>query len=365
MGASRRQFLTGALLAPWQRDAPVVYDDGRSRIRLRLGERRTLIDDGQYGLRYFPDGAMAVFQRRPEYRVLLAAEVSSYLLVGPSMDQLKPVAKVLAPGKPGSFDNGYAGIGGAVVGEKSGRVYAFYHAEDWEGLGMIGGGIHGFYCTVAQAISEDNGLTFRRLGPVITSHIPKQAGGRIDQGCGEMTVLADKDSRYLLCYYTDHSHIGNRGSQICLARCPLPSYGKAGSWLKYFEGDFGEPGLGGQDMGVIRDRPRALEPQVSYSLALGKYVMFFNVINPDSGVYVAFSDDGIQWSRSVQVIQGHSIPVPDQDLIWHATMIWDGESPAGWLYCSYSPRWGNGDGRKSHYLVGQPAIFTVERHGAL
>jgi hypothetical protein len=80
-----------------------------------------------------------------------------------------------------------------------------------------------------------------------------------------------------------------------------------------------------------------------------------------SGIYVCFSADGIDWSSPTQVIAGPSIPKPDQELVWHPTLVWESDGLSAWLYYSYSPRWGNGEGRKSHYLVGQQATFGKVR----
>src|SRR5208283_3844576 len=95
-----------------------------------------------------------------------------------------------------------------------------------------------------------------------------------------------------------------------MARCdlhagaPLP-----GTWRKYYKGDFSEPGIGGLDTEVMSadgmDNANAVFPFVDFSPYLGKYVMFFNVdawkehdhAAPSiSGIYVAYSDDGISWS---------------------------------------------------------------------
>lgn len=345
------------------------------QITAHLGARKTLMHDGQGGLRYFPDGAMAVLQTRPQYRVLLAAGVSSWLLEGHSLDALAPVKKVLAPGDKGTFDNGYAGIGGACEDAASGELLAFYHAEDQEGMGQIPGGIPGFYCSIALAVSKDSGTTFTKLGPVITSHAPKNLRGMHDQGCGEACVVADASGRWLFAYYTDHSRAGKRGVQICLARCAVADKGRPGSWRKFFDGAFVEPGLTGKDtpvMSATAMRADALFPHVSYSKPLRKYVMVFNIhvyrefagsVPPKlSGIHVAFSDDGVSWSKPEQLIAIQSIAALDREVGWHPTLIWsDGASADGWLCYSYSERWGHNAGRTPHYLVGHPISFSVNR----
>ena len=354
-----------------------VYTDGRTKITARLGERKVLLHDGQHGLKYFPDGAMAVLRTQPAYRILMAAGVSSWLLEGRGMDSLVPVKKVLASGGKGSFDNGYAGISGAYRDETSGELLVLYHAEDQEGMGRLFNDVPGFYCSIGLAESSDDGMSFTKTGPVITSCLPKDPKGTRDQGCGEVCVLPDKSGQYLYAYYTDHSRIGGRGVQICMARSLLADHGKPGSWRKFCEGSFSQPGLGGQDTPVISAKDMeadAIFPQVTYSKVLKKYVMVFNINvyrelaagqRPErSGIYIAFSDDGLAWSTPVRLVADYSICRIDASVSWHPTLVWTndgGASPSGWLCYSYSERWGHKPPQRGHYLVGQPITFSVGR----
>ena len=105
-----------------------------------------MLADRALGLRAFPDGLLAVVRTQPDCRVLVAAGVSSVLLEGPEMGKFTRATTVLGKGKPGEFDNGYAGVN-AVVRARTGELLAFYHAEDQEGMATIGSGIPGFSCT--------------------------------------------------------------------------------------------------------------------------------------------------------------------------------------------------------------------------
>jgi hypothetical protein len=322
-----------------------------------VGERKTFLDDGQYGLKYFPDGPISVLATSPQYRVIFPATVSSYLLEGPDMASLHPVKKVLSPGEKGSFDNGYAGIYGVYSGGRKGEVLAIYHAEDHEGMQVFENGVPGFYASVALATSADGGATFSKVGQIITGSLPKGANGRLDQGCGEPSLIPDKSGRYLYAYYTDHSRVDKRGVQICLARSLLGDKARPGTWKKFFHGEFAEPGLSGRDTPVLsaaQESADAAFPNVTYSQKTGRYVMVLNLvyyreqIAEKSGIYIAYSEDGIQWSKPEQLVRGFSIAKLDREVVWHPTLIGD------WLFYSYSPRWGHNNSRKPHYLVGQP-----------
>jgi hypothetical protein len=163
----------------------------------KLGERKTLIANGEYGLKYFPDGGITVLPGPSGYRILLAGGISSYLLEGPDMASLRLVKKVLEPGGKGSFDNGYAGIYGAWRDPLTGEIRAIYHAEDQEGMKRLENGVNGFYASVALAISGDQGMTFRKAGRIVTGHRPKNPEGRPDQGCGEPSLVEEQGHRFL------------------------------------------------------------------------------------------------------------------------------------------------------------------------
>ena len=120
---------------------------------------------------------------------------------------------------------------------------------------------------------------------------------------------ADADHRYVYVYYCDHSRIDNRGVQICMARCPIEDAERTDRWRKYYHGVFDRPGLGGKDTPVMSAQAMgadAIFPQVTFVPGLHRYVMVFSTIvyrelGPgmqarQSGIYIAYSQDGIRWS---------------------------------------------------------------------
>lgn len=330
---------------------------------VHLGPPETVLGDGALGLRYFPDGRISVLQTQPEWRVLLAAGVSSYLLEGPDGGTFLRATPVLGKGLPGEFDNGYAGIN-AAVRAPSGELLAFYHAEDQEGMKTVGHGIPGFYCRVGLAVSRDQGGTFQKRGPVLSGQLAKNPKGPPDQGVGEPWVLAEPVGKFFYAYYTSHERVNGRGVQICLARCPVDSAANPASWMKYHAGGFAEPGLGGQDTPVVTSGQRgadALFPHVLFLAARRQFVMIFclNVWREGgkanrSGIYLAYSDDGIHWPRE-HMRQIWKVPVVARtgcEVAWHPTWVLDGPGAAGgWLYCAHSPSWGHQPPRQPHSLV--------------
>lgn len=339
--------------------------------RVELGPPETVLADKALGLRYFPDGRLAVVRTQPECRVMLAAGVSSFLLVGPKMGQFNKAIKVLDKGQRGEFDNGYAGINAAVQA-KTGELLAFYHAEDQEGMVTVGNGIPGFYCSVALAVSGDDGLTFAKRGRILTGQVPKAPSGRGDQGVGEPWVFTGPNGDFLYAYYTSHERVAGRGVQICMARCPRAEALQPGAWKKFYAGGFTEPGLGGKDTPVVtsgQPDADALFPHVIFVPALRQFVMTFclNVWREggqpeQSGFYVAFSGDGIHWPRErmQQLWKVSVIAANGREVAWHPTFILDEDGAArGWLYYGYSEHWGYAPPSRPHYLMRRRVAIAV------
>jgi hypothetical protein len=353
------------------------------KIAVRLDECRVILESGPLGLSYFPDGAVSVLEGNPgaPFRMVVPVGIHTYLVEGDRLDALTKAVKVLSPGGKGEFDNGYAGIS-SVYRHADGAWYGYYHAEDQEDMPAIGGGIPGFYCCVAVAVSEDGGATWRKRGPCLTSAKPKMwtaFPGQADRGLGEVCTAVNKEGTHLYAYYTEHSRVGGRGVQIGLARAPIADRDRppvAGAWFKYCTDGFGQPGLGGLDTPVLSaagmDGADAAFPHVSYSKALGRYVMLFN-INVwkeldekrdlrKSGIYVAYADDGIRWSEPQLLIQDYAVALTGKSVSWHPTVIWDDDARrAGWLLYSHSGNWGHAhDGQVPHHLVGRRIAFVAK-----
>lgn len=356
-----------------RRETPAILGD--PQIRPRLGSQKTLLGHGQHGLEYFPDGRLAFIGRAPKCRLLMPAGVATYLLEGESMASLRPVGKVLLPGKPGSFDNGYAGVN-AVHQLRDGVLLAFYHAEDQEGMAKNPNGVPGFYCSVGLARSTDGGRTFTKLGPVLTSSMAKDPKGTADQGIGELTVVTEPSGRYLYAYYTSHSRVDGRGVQICMARCPVAEAARPGAWRKLHAGRFDQPGLGGKDTPVVSAQAMTADaflPHVVYCAPLRRFAMVFCVnayreleAQPrSSGIYLITSEDGIHWEMNArrQLLTSFTVPLLGKPLAWQPTLaLGDGPAARGWLYYSYTESWGHRPPHKPHYLVGRTITLTGPRH---
>lgn len=344
-------------------------------IHHQLGQSKVFLRHGQLGLKYFPDEPVCVLKwERPT--LLLAASKSTYLLTGPNLDGLQLAGEVLRPGRPGDYDGDYAGIGGIIRLPKPRELLALYHAEDHSGMPRIGyNAVPGFYASIAGAVSKDGGRSFRKLGPILRSRQGKDPGSQQpDQGVGEVTACLSGDERFLLAYFSDHSRPDGRGVQISLARGPAADGGRPGTWRKYFEGKFDEPGLGGRDTAVVSMQKvpgDAYAASVVHVRSLQRYVMVFCCLaHADfeskratrSGIYLTSSQDGIHWDEPQLLFPILTVPIPGREVGLHPSLYLT-ESRAnraeGWLFYGHSPRWGHTEDDPAHHLVGRPITLQM------
>lgn len=230
---------------------PLVPGEG---VEVTLGPQQTLLGSEALGLTYFPDMATLRISSEPE-RLLVVSVVSTWLVTGPTIETLDAATEVLTPEEwsgtgPLPIDNGYAGISG-IHRVKSGTLYGYYHAEDHVDLpNLPGTDIPGFYARIGLATSDDEGSSWEKQGAVITSSQPKGwkfYDGQADFGAAEPGVVADPSGEYLYLYYTEHSRIGGRGVQICVARAPI-------------DPDTGFPVISPSTTTVFSDSPASEEP---------------------------------------------------------------------------------------------------------
>jgi hypothetical protein len=70
-----------------------------------------------------------------------------------------------------------------------------------------------------------------------------------------------------------------------------------------------------------------------------------------SGLYDAFSDDGINWRTSAKpLLTDFGVAQPGLSVSWEGSILWDlADDTQGWLVYGYSANWPT----PPHYLVGR------------
>lgn len=224
--------------------------------------------------------------------------------VGGSLETLRPLSEpVIAPGIASVFDSCGAWLNGAW--SNSGVVYGWYHAEENCNYPATDK-------SVAFAVSNDGGMTFSKAGypnnQVLTAPFTTNPDAN-DEGDHKIVQVGN----YLYMYF-----VAGRDFQVRVARSPIADGGQPGTWTKYYEGDFSQPGLGGES---TRLDPTGLLARswVTHNEYLNQYMGFSYEPNPDveglqGGYGLTFSPNGIDGWTSI-----------DGPLVTYQRAYWDEE----------------------------------------
>lgn len=206
---------------------------------------------------------------------------------------------VFSPDTPGSekFDSDYSGPGSVFLAANGRDLMMVYHAENHLFAGVHTGGFP-FYCAIGLARSTDGGRSWSREGQIISGSQPHPTGPalRNAQGAGNPCLIAFDG--YLYVFYADI--VFNAGGDLIhVARAPISTDGRPGTWQKWYNGAFVEPGLGGRSSAVQRHVPPANvttytgHPSVSYNSYLKRFLLVFQ---SSVGIHYSTSTDLVNWT---------------------------------------------------------------------
>ncbi len=184
--------------------------------------------------------------------------------------------------------------------DADGTVYAWYHHEE---------GACGTLASpkIGALVSRDGGRTYEDLGIVLETGYPpdcSSANGYFAGGHGDFTVLLDSRKEYFYFYFSNYS--GPEASQgVAVARLAFADRDSpAGRVEKFYNGEWGEPGLGGEVTPIFPvraawSRPDAdafWGPSLHWNTHLNQYVMLLNRACcepgwPAEGIYISFNPD--------------------------------------------------------------------------
>ncbi len=140
---------------------------------------------------------------------------------------------------------------------------------------------------IGAAVSYDGGYTFQDLGIVLKSGDPMDCTARngfFGSGHGDFSVILDQERQYFYFLFTNYGgdleHQGIATARLAFADRKAP----AGAVWKYHEGEWKEPGLGGQVTPVIptkvawqrEDTDSFWGPAVHWNTYLQTYVVLLN-----------------------------------------------------------------------------------------
>lgn len=288
-----------------------------SQLKIQLSESEDVSNPVNYPhFAYYPDGHISVLPDNTGY-VMFWAEFESHRSIGKSQfvesqTALQPANAVF--GKRGNFnkwDNGGSWLM-SVHREQGDNLIGFYHAEDhwyphtsndiaWKSIGVT--------------YSTDEGVTWGEGKQIITSPLAKPASPAWG-GSGDCCVVWDPFKNRWMCYYQEHN--------IYMAVSEDPK-GAPGTWKKYYNGDFTEPGLGGQQSKLPGLTPGA-NPSVHWNTYLERWVMVWHAWGTTAETMISFSKDGITWDTPQSIITSK---IAAGGKAWYPTIIGETDVTAG------------------------------------
>jgi len=160
---------------------------------------------------------------------------------------------------------------------------------------------------IGAMVSTDNGLNWRDLGIIMEapagSNNEASANHYFVGGNGDFTVIADRQNKYLYCYTSTYNEdMGEQGVAVARMRYE-DREAPVGRMLKWHEGAWTEPGLGGHVTPFLAaridwHRPDAdafWGPSIHWNTHLETWVMLLNRARDkdwsQEGVYVSFNPD--------------------------------------------------------------------------
>ena len=198
-----------------------------------------------------------------------------------------------------NYDADYVGANSVITASNGKDLLMFYEAGN-QTIGSIQPG--GWeYNVMALARSTANGRTWTRQGVVVSGPDPKPSSvGTTQPGVSEPgTIVANGYIYMFFQYIPNQDSEPEAPSVIQVARAPVASDGTPGSWTKYYNGAWGEPGLGGKGTTIVMTgkgsgctRPVQVWP--AFSTYLNAYVLTFLC---NEGWFFSTSTDLVIWAQ--------------------------------------------------------------------
>lgn len=187
--------------------------------------------------------------------------------------------------------------------DEDGAVFGFYHHEP--------GGVCGDKPLTAPKIgavvSLDGGRTITELGIVLETGEALDCNTKNEYfagGHGDFSVVFDRNQGYFYFFFTNYSGPDDQQGIVTARLAYTDRFHPAGAVWKYFEGEWGEPGIGGRMTPIYpatvnwqRENTDSFwGPSVHWNTYLQKYVMLLNrsCCGPDfpqEGIYISTADD--------------------------------------------------------------------------
>ncbi|MFF7368675.1 RICIN domain-containing protein [Streptomyces tricolor] len=162
-----------------------------------------------------------------------------------------------APAGSGYAQKNYCDLSGVWIDPDTGDWYGLVHNEFTPQ--PFGDGLH--YDAIDYAVSTDRGRTWTIKDHVITSPYSTKRGDTAafphetySYGDGDQRLFADPASGYFYVYYGSRI-VDKRGGWKAfyehVARAPIAEKMAPGSWRKWYDGAWSQPGTGGRESNIV------------------------------------------------------------------------------------------------------------------
>ncbi len=258
---------------------------------------------------WFPadvDSNSAAFWQGDTLVVFNSTGYGTYRSTGDSVESLSdPVLVQLPqPQRPG-----FVWIEAVWLDPVSSILYGWYHFEPSD-LPCFTTPI------IGAAASYDGGLSWEDRGFVIENAFPEDCdydNGFISGGNGDFTVVLGPGAEYF--YFLFSNYAGPLAGQgVGIARSRFEDRGQPGTVMKYYEGDWTEPGIDGEASALFASstgwKGPFIEsfwgPSVHWNGYINRFVALLNHTEGEDysqeGVYITFSSDLIQWTEPQKLL---------------------------------------------------------------
>lgn len=293
-----------------------------STIELRLevtSPRKTLLEVDEDGLVGSPDGHITFLRENGLLRMWAPINGGTVELATTNFLDVHamttPAEETFWP-RGNGFDSEYAG-GSKVLRLPNGDLAMIYHGEHHPCTGDKA------EVNVGLAVSSDNGNTWQRRGKILAAAPYNFASCEVRNfyGAGSFSGVVSPDGRYLYLYH----HIWHpfQSCYVTVSRSEIASGLGPGTWWRYYEGNWDQPGLGGLGSDMWREPPgqepcMAGIPSVSWNPTFNMWLAVFVTFE---GFAYTSSSDGVNWAESRMLMRGVTLVAPES-LIDHEQYIY-------------------------------------------
>lgn len=302
-----------------------VASDAESALQIGSAEMVLATRDKPYS---WPDGTIGIIREGEKYLFFAAGESTPIRTFGTLEN---PVAAGIQVQRIQDLKNDYPyAAGGRVYRDsQTGILLLFYHAE----IRTFPPGYIPFFSELGLAYSIDGGMSWHDLGPIMRPHASVSSSyfqkqkQTWDVGWGTYVLAGE----YFYLYFADLLQDGDDYQRVNLAVArakisdvidAVVNRRQAWPWMKYYEGTWTEPGLGGRSTALIAQGDDSFMPSdVVFNMCLRKYTaVLLGEPFPNSDLYWSESSDGIKWDKLQKLVgdEGEQI---------YATLVGVGDDP--------------------------------------